>query len=143
MKYDVDGHLYLYLERNKKSRKVDSFIKLNDRNKLLRYDGASQERTFTKFNGECSLAHRFQAGESWVTVVQNNCNISEQYDFPKKKSLFSLKNNYVNLFTVSKCLIVRWASVLEIKPTIKTKTSKHNSSNVTFLSQISAMFKQF
>lgn len=133
MKYDVDGRLYLYLERNKFSRKVESFIKLIDKNKLMRYDGLSKERTFTKFDCECSIAHRFQSAESWVTVVKDGCNIYEQYDFPKKKALFSFKNNSVTLFTISPNIISQCASVLGVQDTSIDGIPKHKSPNVTIL----------
>jgi len=134
MKYDVDGQLYLYLERNKLSRKVDSFIKLIDKKKLFRYDGDTKERTFTQYESECSIMHRFQAAESWITIVKNGCDISEQYDFPERKALFSFnRNNFVTLFTISAQLTSRCASVLGLRSPTKTNATKYKSPNVTIL----------
>lgn len=60
--------------------------------------------------------HRFQSSESWVTVVKDDCDISEQYDFPKRKALFSFnRNNFVTLFTISTELTSQCVSVLGVK----------------------------
>ena len=114
MKYDVDGRLYLYLERNK-SGKIDSFIKLVGQDKLFRYDGITKERAFTKYDCECSIAHRFEASESWVTVIKKGCDITNQYDFPRKKSSFSFdKNRFATLFTISTNLVCKCTEVLKV-----------------------------
>ena len=114
MKYDVDGRLYLYVERDKFG-KVASLIKLSGSDKLLRYDGTTKEKTFTKYDCECILVQKFQESESWVTVIKKGCDITDQYEFPKRKSSFSFdKHNSVILFTISSQLTSKYISVLGV-----------------------------
>lgn len=101
MKYDKEGRLVLYVERSN-AGKVMSFIKIKDGNTLLRYDGVNKTKHLTKFRGNCMLAHRFEAKESWVTVVSESHEIAGQTVFPE--SWFSMvlgKNGRVDKFTMT------------------------------------------
>jgi hypothetical protein len=125
MKYNVDGRLYLYIERHK-SGKIASVFKISDDNKLLRYDADTEERHFTKYKQPCMLAQRFEAGESWVTIVEAGCDIMKQYEFPEKTATFSFdQNGYTTLFTTSTGFTSNCVTVLGITKTSPEKRRPH------------------
>lgn len=136
MKYDVDGRLYMYVERSK-SGKIESLIKINGDNTLLRYDGETKERNYTKYDSKCMLAQRFQASESWVTVVNAGCNFLEQYEFPKKTSMFSFdRSGYINLFTTTTGFTADCVSVLGVK-TVAPSSKTNYGSHITIMPRLS------
>lgn len=102
----------LYVERDK-SEKVMSFIKLKDANTLIRYDGVNKERHLTKYHGSCMLAHRFEARESWVTVVSESHEISGQTIFPDSwlSMMFGPKDT-VHKFTMTKKFVASCLGIL-------------------------------
>lgn len=139
MKYDIEGRLVLYSERSA-SGNVMSFIKIKDGNTLLRYDGVRRERHITKFTDRCMLAHRFEAGESWVTIVSESHEMFGQTVFPD--SWFSMvfgPNGQARTFTmdlkfVAKCLSLLVKNNEESKGKFSKKSKQllgwhlHNSS---------------
>ena len=105
LKYDLEGCLVLYAERSGKKNAIESFMKVDD-NYFVRYDKFNGVRSLTKFFGKCMLAQRFQAEESWVTIVERNRDLISENQFPKKRMLVSFDDDTnIRSFTTNKAFL--------------------------------------
>ena len=99
IKHNEGGQMHLFVEKTNYGKTL-SYYKLED-NSLIRYDGKTKECTFTKFKDECIMVHRFDAGESWVNITDQNYN-TIQYDLTKKVKEVKVKNKNITSFILDK-----------------------------------------
>ena len=79
-RYNENADLYNYVELDKKE-KVSSYVFLSA-NTLVRYDKNLKQKQKINYerNQDTILMHRFEAGESWVTVCLRPAEIEEEIE---------------------------------------------------------------
>jgi len=112
--HSENGDLNLCVEKDKNGKTL-SFYKLFD-SSLIRFDGYTQEVTYTKFKEECIMTQRFESGESWINITDKNYNVI-QYDISKKEKELKVKNNHIISFILDKSVL---SNIINI-----TKNHKH------------------
>lgn len=100
-KYDKQNNLNTYTEED--ARGVKSFYSLNN-NRLISYDKNSKIKRLVCFSENCRMVQRFEASESWVSIIKNS--VDEIFhDFPRKSNeVIAIGNNILSFYTSKKFL---------------------------------------
>lgn len=121
-KYDKEGNLYNYIELGRKEEML-CFCSFKN-NVLIRYMKDENYKSLTKFKENCKMVHRFEAGESWVSILKINDGTSEiekNYPFHKdasaliyfKSKEIVFKNREISTFYLNKNLLSKCKEIIE------------------------------
>ena len=110
-KYDKKNFLYKYVEKNSGGKVINYYSFNHRKNTLTKYNSKDKLKYLVEFYEPCKLVHRFEAGESWVKIVPDNCDSTSMF-LPKIKKNFAInQDNQIVSYSVSGKILKNWNSI--------------------------------